>query len=65
MRRNLKKELKNLYSSVPAPDPDRLEAFLTRGLLLPSLLGNQKLSKEQIDNLRHMVSELQTQEENK
>ena len=33
-------------------------------LLFASLLGHQKLSKEQIDNLRHMVSELQTQEEN-
>lgn len=33
-------------------------------LLFASLLGHQKLSKEQIDNLRHMVSELQAQEEN-
>ena len=32
-------------------------------LLLASLLGHQKLSKAQIDNLRHMVSELQAQEE--
>lgn len=28
MRRNLKKELKNLYSSAPAPDPDKLESLL-------------------------------------
>ena len=33
-------------------------------LLFASLLGNQKLSKEQIENLRHMVSELQAQEGN-
>ena len=33
-------------------------------LLFASLLGHQKLSKAQIDNLRHMVSELQAQEEN-
>ena len=33
-------------------------------LLFASLLGHQKLSKEQIDNLRHMVSELQAQEGN-
>ena len=33
-------------------------------LLFASLLGRQKLSKEQIDNLRHMVSELQAQEGN-
>ena len=33
-------------------------------LLFASLLGRQKLSKEQLDNLRHMVAELQTQEEN-
>ena len=32
-------------------------------LLFASLLGHQKLSKAQIDNLRRMVSELQTQEE--
>ena len=32
-------------------------------LLFASLLGHQKLSKAQIDNLRHMVSELQAQEE--
>ena len=34
-------------------------------LLFASLLGHQKLSKAQIDNLRHMVSELQAQEESK
>ena len=34
-------------------------------LLFASLLGHQKLSKEQIENLRHMVSELQAQEGNK
>ena len=33
-------------------------------LLFASLLGHQKLSKAQIDNLRRMVSELQAQEEN-
>ena len=33
-------------------------------LLFASLLGHQKLSKAQIDNLRCMVAELQTQEEN-
>ena len=33
-------------------------------LLFASLLGHQKLSKAQIDNLRHMVSELQAREEN-
>ena len=33
-------------------------------LLFASLLGHQKLSKAQIDNLRSMVSELQAQEEN-
>ena len=33
-------------------------------LLFASLLGHQKLSKEQIENLRHMVSELQAQEGN-
>lgn len=33
-------------------------------LLFASLLEHRKLSKEQIDNLRHMVEELQTQEEN-
>ena len=32
-------------------------------LLFASLLGRRKLSKEQIDSLRHMVSELQTREE--
>ena len=32
-------------------------------LLFASLLGHQKLSKAQIDNLRRMVSELQAQEE--
>ena len=32
-------------------------------LLFASLLGHQKLSKAQIDNLRRMVSELQVQEE--
>lgn len=32
-------------------------------LLFVSLLGHQKLSKAQIDNLRRMVSELQVQEE--
>lgn len=32
-------------------------------LLFASLLGHQKLSKAQIDNLRCMVSELQAQEE--
>ncbi len=32
-------------------------------LLFASLLGHQRLSKTQIDNLRHMVSELQAQEE--
>ena len=32
-------------------------------LLFASLLGHQKLSKVQIDNLRRMVSELQAQEE--
>ena len=31
--------------------------------LFASLLGHQKLSKAQIDNLRRMVSELQAQEE--
>ena len=34
-------------------------------LLFASLLGHQKLSKAQIDNLRRMVAELQAQEENK
>lgn len=34
-------------------------------LLFASLLGHQKLSKAQIDNLRRMVSELQAQEESK
>ncbi|MEY8358146.1 BlaI/MecI/CopY family transcriptional regulator [Anaerotruncus colihominis] len=34
-------------------------------LLFASLLGYQKLSKAQIENLRRMVSELQAQEENK
>ncbi len=33
-------------------------------LLFASLLGHQKLSKAQIDNLRRMVAELQAQEEN-
>ena len=33
-------------------------------LLFASLLGHQKLSKAQIDNLRRMVSELQAREEN-
>ena len=33
-------------------------------LLFASLLGHQKLSKAQIDNLRRMVSELEAQEEN-
>ena len=33
-------------------------------LLFASLLGRRKLSKEQIDNLRHMVSELRAQEGN-
>ena len=32
-------------------------------LLFASLLGHQRLSKSQIDNLRRMVSELQAQEE--
>ena len=32
-------------------------------LLFASLLGHQKLSKAQLDNLRRMVSELQAQEE--
>lgn len=32
-------------------------------LLFASLLGRQRLSKTQIDNLRRMVSELQVQEE--
>ena len=32
-------------------------------LLFASLLGHQKLSKAQIDNLRRMVSELQAREE--
>ncbi len=32
-------------------------------LLFASLLGRQKLTREQIDNLRRMVSELQAQEE--
>jgi BlaI family penicillinase repressor len=32
-------------------------------LLFASLLGHQKLSKAQIDNLRRMVSKLQAQEE--
>jgi len=32
-------------------------------LLFASLLGRQRLSKTQIDNLRRMVSELQAQEE--
>lgn len=32
-------------------------------LLFASLLGHQKLSKAQIDNLRRMVSELQVREE--
>ena len=32
-------------------------------LLFASLLGRQRLSKPQIDNLRRMVSELQAQEE--
>ena len=32
-------------------------------LLFASLLGHQRLSKPQIDNLRRMVSELQAQEE--
>ena len=32
-------------------------------LLFASLLGHQKLSREQIDNLRRMVSQLQAQEE--
>ena len=32
-------------------------------LLFASLLGSQKLSKAQIDNLRRMVSELQAQKE--
>ena len=32
-------------------------------LLFASLLGHQKLSKAQIENLRRMVSELQVQEE--
>lgn len=32
-------------------------------LLFASLLGHQKLSKAQLDNLRRMVSELQDQEE--
>lgn len=34
-------------------------------LLFASLLGHRKLSKEQIDNLRRMVSELQAKEEEK
>lgn len=34
-------------------------------LLFASLLGHQKLSKAQIDNLRRMVSTLQAREENK
>lgn len=33
-------------------------------LLFASLLGHQRLSKPQIDNLRRMVSELEAQEEN-
>ena len=33
-------------------------------LLFASLLGRQRLSKPQIDNLRRMVSELEAQEEN-
>ncbi len=33
-------------------------------LLFASLLGHQRLSKPQIDNLRRMVSELKAQEEN-
>ena len=33
-------------------------------LLFASLLGHQRLSKAQIDNLRRMVSELEAQEEN-
>ena len=32
-------------------------------LLFASLLGRQRLSRSQIDNLRRMVSELQAQEE--
>ncbi len=33
-------------------------------LLFASLLGRRKLSKEQLDNLRRMVAELQAREEN-
>jgi len=33
-------------------------------LLFASLLGHQKLSKAQIDNLRRMVAELESREEN-
>ena len=47
-----------------AETEELLHKLFDSSLLFASLLGHQKLSKAQIDNLRCMVAELQTQEEN-